>query len=110
MIISRFESEHHPASIKLKIHRRWRSIDVGLALGFTFVKIEKPNCYYMKNGDKTMKLISANKIDMHSLESLVDSVDLSMTISENLMSNNYLKIYDAGTILMEKICNQEKIT
>ena len=52
MMIARFESEHHPTSINLKIDRRWRSIDVGLALGFTFVKIEKPNCYYMKNGDK----------------------------------------------------------
>ena len=109
MIISRFESEHHPTSIKLKIDRRWRSIDIGSSLGFTFVKIEKPNCYYMKNGDKTMKLISANKINMHSLKSLVNSIDLSMTISENLMSNNYLKIYDAGTIIMEKIYNQEKI-
>ncbi len=69
-----------------------------LASGFIFDSLTKPGYFYVKNQDR----YSRQKFQKHKLESVLESFDESLTESQNMFNNGYIKIWDCGNVIFKK--------
>ena len=63
-------------------------------LGFTELKITKPNYYYWKIGSNS--IAHRLKFQKHKLSGLLETFDPSLTEAENMFANGYRRIWDCG--------------
>ena len=63
-------------------------------VGFIYSHTTEPNYFYFKCN--TINLENRMKFQKHKLEKILDLYDNSKSEYENMMNNNYLRIYDAG--------------
>jgi hypothetical protein len=68
--------------------------------GFKFIKHTEPNYFYFKKN--TTELETRNKYQKHKLKNILPIFDETMTEYENMLNNNYLRIFDAGNLIMLK--------
>ena len=67
------------------------------ASGFTVVGTTPPSYFYYKNG-KRLNRIQAQK---HKLGKLLENFDESLSETENMLNNKYIKIFDCGNLKVE---------
>jgi hypothetical protein len=68
--------------------------------GFKFIKHTEPNYFYFKRN--TTELETRNKYQKHKLKDILPIFDENMTEYENMLNNDYLRIFDAGNLIMLK--------
>jgi hypothetical protein len=71
--------------------------------GFTYNKITSPNYFYFKN--KTMELYNRMKFQKHKLKKILPKFDPNKSEYENMINNDYLRIFDAGNNVFIKEYN-----
>ena len=66
--------------------------------GFKLESISNPNYYYFKNNSSAEKYILLNRIQFqkHKLKNKLEKFDENKSEFENMLSNGYLRIFDAG--------------
>ena len=69
--------------------------------GFINNGYSKPNFFYFKNSGGLI-LENRMKFQKHKLEKILDTFDPNLTEHLNMLKNGYLRIYDAGNIIMIK--------
>lgn len=70
-------------------------------VGFKELHITTPNYFYwLYNGNKFLNRLQCQK---HKLNNFLNIFDHNLTEHENMLKNNYLRIYDAGNLKMEYI-------
>lgn len=77
--------------------KRYSSGDVYKRHGFQFIRETPPNYYWVKGND----ILTRYKTQKHKLKKLFPDCDLSLSESEILQQNGYLKIKDCGNIVFE---------
>ena len=63
--------------------------------GFKLYEHSNPNYFYFKNS--TNKIIYVNE---DKIEQILDKYDYNLTIHNNMLNNKYLRIFDAGYLVM----------
>jgi len=66
--------------------------------GFTNIGHSNPNYYYFKRNDLILE--NRMKFQKHKLEKMLDMFDPNLTEHANMLDNGYLRIYDAGNLIM----------
>jgi len=64
--------------------------------GFELIGHTRPNFYYFKNGVLSSRLT----YQKHKLKYIFNNFDENKTAHENMLLNKYLRIYDAGNLIM----------
>ena len=72
------------------------------ASGFTVLGATPPSYFYYKNG-KRLNRIQAQK---HKLEKLLENFDASLSETENMLNNKYIKIFDCGNLKVKFRSNE----
>lgn len=107
-LLKHFERNYNPKSLVSYADRRW-TMNSGSTtydkLGFKLDSISKPNYWYFKNKDHEMKLESRIKYQKHKLKSVVEHFDPSKSEWDNMVANNYNKIFDCGNLVYAKEYN-----
>ena len=62
--------------------------------GFEYLKTSKPNYFYFKKNN--LNLESRNKYQKHKLKNIFENYDDNLTEYENMLYNNYNRIWDCG--------------
>jgi len=101
-ILSFFEKNTNPKSIVSYIDLRYFDGHGYINNGFSQESITSPNYFYF-HPNKTMELFSRIAFQKHKLKDKLKVFDPSLSESENMYLNGYLKIYDAGNLKMIKI-------
>ena len=74
--------------------------------GFELESITKPNYYYFKkSGNERYNLLNRIQFQKHKLKTKLNKFDYNLTESENMLINDYLKIFDAGNYKLRLIGN-----
>lgn len=79
--------------------RRYSEGKVYEANGFRLVNTTDPGYFYSKG----LVRFNRQKFQKHKLEKILETFDPNLTESENMKNNNYLKIWDCGQLVYEKI-------
>jgi len=58
--------------------------------------------YFRKN---TFELFHRINFQKHKLKEKLETFDAALSEYDNMLNNNYLRIFDAGNLKMEKLCN-----
>lgn len=72
--------------------------------GFKFIKKTKPGYYYW-NKSKSLNLENRQSYQKHKLSNILDNFDNTLSEHENMLNNNYLRIYDAGNFVFGYVAN-----
>lgn len=88
-----FIQEAKPSTIFTYADRRFSVGGVYRQLGFTEIGITKPNYMYL---DSNMKPHSRLKFQKHKLSTILKNFDQTKTEAENMFSNDYRRLWDAG--------------
>lgn len=91
-LFSHFVKTAKPTQVMTFADRRFSKGNCYLKNGFVLDSITKPNYYYTKGLD----LYSRVKFQKHKLKDLLPVFEESLTESENMFSNGYRRIWDAG--------------
>lgn len=92
-ILSEFKKRFNPTSIMTFADRRISKGHVYRHNGFQHVATTKPNYFYKKNS----LILSRMQCQKHKLPALLkDKFKPGLTERENMISNGYVQVYDAG--------------
>lgn len=69
---------------------------------FINTDLTQPNYFYFKDKDKTLTLWSRIKFQKHKLKDKLEMFDPDLSEYENMLTNGYLRIFDAGNLRMIK--------
>ena len=93
-LLTHFIKNWNPQSIISYIDLRYFNGEGYIKNHFKMHDISEPNFFYFKKG--TILLESRNKYQKHKLMKILDTFDNSKTEHENMIMNDFLRIYDAG--------------
>lgn len=96
----KFFKDNYKGSVVSYCNLRYSNGDLYKKLGFTQVSLNKPSYFYVKN----YEVLTRYQCQKHKLKNLLESFDPSLTESENMQNNGYLKIYDAGSLTFSINC------
>ena len=68
-------------------------------IGFSIIDRTPPSYFYTKNGE----VLSRYQCQKHKLSKLLENYDPSLSEIENMNMNNYIQIYDCGTLKVQYI-------
>jgi hypothetical protein len=99
-LFSFFIKNHSPKKVISYCDLRHSTGELYLKLGFTKVKISKPNYFYFKSsyGIKRHNRFSFRK---SLLSKLLNNFDPTKTEKQNMKDNGFLRIYDCGSMKFE---------
>lgn len=89
-----FTEEHKPKSIVSYCDNRWFTGDSYEKNGFVMMKEGRPDYFYFKSG--TIELFHRTRFQKHKQKALLVTYDNSKSEYDNMISNGYLRIFDAG--------------
>jgi hypothetical protein len=93
-MLSHFVKSERPRSITTYADRRLSQANVYTRAGFTYLYKTKPNYVYL---DKAGKYCGVRqKYQKHKLNNLLPRFSKDLTESENMFSNGYRRLWDAG--------------
>jgi len=98
-LLNYFINEYHPKSILVFVDRRYSQGELYEELGFTNIKITKPNYWYFKAGT----LIREHRFNYRKEILIKEGYDINKTEFQIMAERGYLKIYDCGSIIFEKL-------
>ena len=99
-LLKYFEKKCSPKSIVSYADRRWSQGKLYRALNFKLDHNSNPNYWYFKNN--SLILQSRVKYQKHNLKNILDIFDESKTEFENMIMNNFFRIFDCGNIVFVK--------
>lgn len=102
-LLKYFEQKWNPKSLVSYADRRWSQGKLYNTLGFNFSHNSSPNYWYFKNA--SLNLESRVKYQKHKLKDILENFDETKTEVQNMINNNYSRIFDCGNIVFEKIYN-----
>ena len=91
-----FIRNYKPKSVISYANRRYSDGNLYDKLGFKFSHFSTPNYWYFKNNQKLYSRIMFQK---HKLKDLLESYDSNKSEIENMIANNYQRIFDCGNII-----------
>ena len=107
-LLKYFEKKYNPKSLISYANRCWSSSqnNVYLKLGFEYKGSSDPNYIYIKNDIQ----LSRYQCQKHKLAKLLgaSNFDSSLSESENMKNNGYIKVYDCGNLVYKKNYRQPK--
>jgi hypothetical protein len=97
-LLKYFERNYNPDNLITYADRRISNGNLYEKSGFKFLRNVEPN-YFYTNDFKTLH--SRNKFQKHKLKNLLEDFNLELTEHENMLNNNYYRIYDCGNKVYE---------
>jgi hypothetical protein len=97
--LMKYFTKNHIGSIITYVDCRYFNGGGYLKNGFKFIKHTEPNYFYFKNSNKPY-LESRNKYQKHKLKDILPIFDETLTEYENMLNNKYLRIFDAGNLIL----------
>jgi len=97
-MLNYFYLKYKPKSIITFVDRRYSQGELYKSLGFKFIKNTEPNYWYFKCGD----LIREHRYNFRKEVLVKEGYDETKSELEIMTERNYLKIYDCGSIILER--------
>lgn len=97
-LLSYFRKNYN-GSIITYADKRWSQGNMYKQLGFTELKDSEPAYYYWKNYNRYSRV----KFQKHKLANILEKYDPNLSEYENMVMNNYRRIYDCGNKVFELI-------
>lgn len=94
-LLNYFVKNYKPKNIISYADLRYSNGNMYKKLGFKFKSYTPPSYVYIK-GDNLLSRFSCQK---HKLSKLLSNFDSNKSENQNMIDNNYRKLYDAGTML-----------
>lgn len=94
-LLKHFIKNHNPKTLISYADLRYSNGNLYKKLGFEFKKYTPPSYVYIK-GDKVLSRFSCQK---NKLSKILSYFDENKSESQNMIDNNYRKLWDAGTML-----------
>ena len=91
-LFKHFINQTKPNSVISYANREWSNGDMYNTLGFQFKEYTKPNYWYIINGIRYSRV----KFQKHKLEKLLEFYNPNLTEWENMIMNEYDRIWDCG--------------
>ena len=102
-LLKYFETNYEPKNLISYANRCWTSINNNVynKIGFSYIGESEPNYVYIRDKE----VLARYQCQKHKLKSLLgsDNFDDSKSETENMLNNDYLKIYDCGNLIFEKL-------
>ena len=95
-LLKYFEKKYQPVKIISYADRRWSNGDLYKSLGFDFVSYSKPNYFYVMGPTRE------NRFKYRKSELVKQGFDVNKTEKQIMEERGYKRIYDCGTIKIEK--------
>lgn len=96
-LLTFFIVNNKPESIITYSDRRYSNGNLYLANGFSFLKQNRPNYFYL-NKHNYLNRISRLKFQKHKLINILQQFDINLSEWENMQLNGYNRIWDCGTL------------
>jgi hypothetical protein len=97
-LLKHFIRTYEPEEIISYADRRYSDGTFYEKLGFTLEHVSSPNYWYFRNND-TLKLFHRSKFMKHKLINILEDYDETKTEWENMVANNYNRIWDCGNFV-----------
>ena len=97
-LLKHFKDRYNPSTIISFVDVRYFTGKGYLNNGFKEKGVSKPNYFYFKKN--SLILESRIKYQKHKLKNLLDVFDPNLSEPENMRSNGYLRIFDAGNKIL----------
>lgn len=97
-LLKYFEKHYSPSSIVSYADKRWSDGNLYKKLGFTHIHDSPPNYFYINDGNRESRL----KYQKHKLKNILPIYDETLSESQNMKNNGFLKIWDCGNMVFEK--------
>lgn len=94
-LFTRFKRDHNPTSVLSYSDRRWCTGNVYKQLGFVFEGTTPPSYWYLTDSYATR--VHRSSFMKHMLGDKLDTFDPKKTEWENMIENNYDRIWDCGS-------------
>ena len=102
-LLKAFERGWEPKSIVSYCDLRWGTGNLYKQLGFKYSHNSKPTYqYFQDNKKKVRNRESRIKYQKHKLHKKLENFISSLSEHENMLNNNYLRIYDCGNMVFIK--------
>jgi DNA-binding CsgD family transcriptional regulator/endogenous inhibitor of DNA gyrase (YacG/DUF329 family) len=89
-----FVNTFSPSSIITYSDKTWNTGNVYAKMGFTYSHTSDPNYHYFAKGENTV--VSRIKFQKHKLKAILEHFDPLKTEWENMIENEYDRIWDCG--------------
>jgi len=93
-LLKYFKRNWNPKNIISFVDLRYFDGSGYIKNGFVELRVSDPNYFYFKTG--TLFLESRNKYQKHKLKDKLEIFDADLSEYQNMLNNNYLRIYDSG--------------
>ena len=100
-LLKHFIRNYNPKNLISYADLRYSNGNMYKTIGFTFKHYTPPSYVYIK-GDNVLSRFSCQK---HKLSKILPNFDENKTETQNMMHNNYRKLWDAGTMLFVLLNN-----
>ena len=99
--ILKYFSSKYEGSIISYIDLRYFDGKSYISNGFSQINVSQPNYFYWKN-DNSYNLLSRVQFQKHKLKDKLEIFNSDLTEVENMEANGYLRIFDAGNLVVVK--------
>lgn len=96
----KFFKDNYKGSVVSYCNLRYSNGNLYRQLGFTQVSLNKPSYFYVKN----YEVLTRYQCQKHKLKTLLENFDSSLTESENMLNNGYVKVFDSGSLTFSINC------
>ena len=97
MLLNAFMHHYFPTSIVMRVSRDWNSIEDFID-SFDKAYVDKPRLYWTHDGCR----IKGSTITQMNAHSILHQYDETKSFIQNMNDNKYYRIYDSGTIVLER--------
>jgi len=98
-LLSYFKQKYNPSQIISYCDRRWSNGNMYKKNGFLLIKETEPNYWYISKD--RMKRLHRYNFQKHLLKEKLDIFDPSLTEWQNMQNNNYIRVWDCGSLLFK---------
>lgn len=103
-LLKYFETCYNPKSLISYANRRYSQGNLYKKLGFVFSHNSPPN--YIWVNEKENIIYTRMETQKHRLEKIFDNYDKNLSENENMINNNFLRIWDCGNMVFIKNYNR----
>ena len=97
-LLKHFERNWNPKSLISYADRRWSMGKLYEALGFKLDHVSGPDYWYVKNQQRFSRV----QFQKHKLRKILPNFDPEKTEVENMLDNDYRRIFDCGNLVFLK--------
>jgi len=97
-LLKYFERKYNPANLITYADRRLSNGNLYEKIGFKFLRNTDPNYFYTKDFNTIQ---TRHTFQKHKLKNLLENYDPNLSEHENMLNNNYVRIYDCGNKVYE---------